>query len=112
MVDVVPHDITEERLAHDFLCISWSVAESLIGLTGEQLLQDGNRVPGHVNGVERLVCQNGIIDLILILTSERRLLEKHLVYQNTKCPPIDRSTILFVQQDLSSSLLAIVHHQR
>jgi len=37
-------------------------------------------------------------------------LKKHLIDQNTECPPVDRSTILFVEQDLLSSLLAIVHH--
>lgn len=38
VVDIVPVDISEERLAHDFLCISWSASKTLVGFSGEELL--------------------------------------------------------------------------
>ena len=53
-----------------------------------------------MDGIERLVGKNGVIDLILVFTTEWRLLQKHLVDQDTKCPPVDCSSVLLVKQDL------------
>ena len=38
MVDIIPIDVPEERLAHNFLSVGRSTAQSLVGLTGQQLL--------------------------------------------------------------------------
>lgn len=53
-----------------------------------------------MDGVQGLIGQNCIVDFIFILTTERRLLKQHLVYQNTKRPPVHSSTISFVHQNL------------
>ena len=37
-----------------------------------------------MDGVEGLVCQNGIVDFVFVLASEWRLLKKHLVDKDTK----------------------------
>lgn len=51
VIDVVPIDVSEERLAHDFLCIGRTASKTLIRLPSEKLLQDGDRVARHVNRV-------------------------------------------------------------
>lgn len=100
VVDVVPDNVAEEWLAHHFLGIRRSASQSLIGLTSEELLEDRNRVSGHVDGVQGLIGENGVVNFVLILSSEWRLLEEHLVNQDTKRPPIDSTPILLIEQDL------------
>ena len=55
-----------------------------------------------MNGVKGFVGKNSIVNLVLVLATERRLLEEHLVDQNTKCPPVDGSSVLLIQQNLFS----------
>ena len=54
-----------------------------------------------MNGIQWFVRQDRIVYLVFVLASERRLLEQHLVDQDAKGPPIYRSTILLVQQNLT-----------
>lgn len=79
MVNVLPIDIPKKRLAHDLLRVRGPTAEPLVGLAGEQLLQDGNAVAGHMDGVERLVSKDSVIDLVFVFTAEGGLLEEHLI---------------------------------
>jgi hypothetical protein len=96
VVDVIPVDVPEERMGHDFLRVGRSRSQSHLRLTSEQLLEDGHGVAGHVDGVERLIGENGIVNLVLVLTTEGGLLEEHLVDENTECPPIDSAAVLLV----------------
>lgn len=75
MVDVVPVDVSEERVGHDLLRISRSRAKAHLGLAGEQLLKDGDTIAGHVNWVERFVGENGVVDFIFVFSTEGRLLK-------------------------------------
>lgn len=104
MVDIIPVDIPKERLTHDFLSIRGSAPETLLRFSREKFLQDGDGVPGHVDGVERLVCENGIVDFIFVFAAEGRLLEEHLVDEDAKRPPIHCAAVLFVQEDLGTSV--------
>ena len=54
-----------------------------------------------MDGVEGLVCQNGIVDFVFVLASEWRLLKKHLVDKDTKGPPIDSTAVFLVEKNLS-----------
>lgn len=96
MVDVIPIDVSKKWLAHDFLCIGWSASKTLFRFPSEQLLQDRNRISRHVNRVQRLISENCVVDFVFVFSSEGRLLEKHLVDQNTERPPVDCSTVLLV----------------
>lgn len=89
VVDVLPVDVPKERLAHHLLCVGWAAAQTLVGLPRQQLLQNRHRVPRHVDRIERLVGENGVINFVLVLSSERGLLKKHLVNEDTERPPID-----------------------
>lgn len=64
------------------------------------LLQDADAVLGHVDRVQRLVLQDGIKDLVLVVATERRLPEEHLVDEDSKRPPIDRTTVPLFENDL------------
>jgi hypothetical protein len=79
VVYVVPVDVSEEGVAHDFLGVCRARAEPEFGLAREQFLEDGDGVAGHVNGVERLISENGVVDFVFVFATERRLLEEHLV---------------------------------
>lgn len=100
MVDVIPVNIPKERLTHDFLSIRRPASETLLGFSREKFLQDGDGVPGHVDGVEGLVCENGIVDFVFVFAAEGGLLEEHLVDEDAKGPPIYCAAVLFIQQDL------------
>lgn len=50
--------------------------------------------------VERLISENGVVDLVFVFTTEGGLLEEHLVDENAKCPPVDCATVLFVEENL------------
>lgn len=57
-----------------------------------------------MNRVKGLIGQNGIVDFVLILTTEWRLLKKHLVDEDTERPPIDGPSVLLVQKDLETDI--------
>lgn len=107
MVDIVPVDVPEERLAHDLLRISGAASQSLVRFTDEQLLQDRHRVPRHMNRVERLVCQDGVVNFVFVFTSEWRLLKEHLVDKNPKGPPVHSASVFLIQQNLSNVSMVI-----
>ncbi len=96
VINVVPHNVSEERLAHDLLSIGGAAPKALVRISGEELLKDGDAVSRHVDGVQRLIRENGVVDLILVFTAEWRLLQKHLVNQDAKGPPVNRPAVLLV----------------
>jgi hypothetical protein len=49
-----------------------------------------------VDRVQRLVGKDSVIDFVFVFTAEWRLLEKHLVDENAKCPPVDCAAVLLV----------------
>ena len=100
MVDIVPVDVSEESMGHNLLGIRRSRAQSQFRLTGEQFLENGNRVAGHMDRVQGLISKDSVIDFIFIFTAERRLLKKHLVDKHTKSPPINRAGVFLVQKNL------------
>ena len=71
MVDVIPVDVSEEGMGHDLLCVSRTGSQTHLGLAGKQLLKNRDRVARHVDGVEGLVGENGVVDFVFIFTTER-----------------------------------------
>ena len=55
-----------------------------------------------MNGLEWFVGKNGVVDFVFVFTTEGRLLEKHLVDENTKSPPVDCSAVLLVEKNLQT----------
>lgn len=110
VVDVVPVDVAEECMGHDFLSICGSGAQSQLRLTSEQLLENRNGVARHVNRIQGLIRKNGIVDFIFIFTTEGGLLKKHLVDEHTKCPPVNRTGVLLVQENLFHKLVNAFYH--
>lgn len=108
MVDVVPVDVAEECMGHDFLGVRGSGSKSQLRLTSEQLLKNGNGVSRHVNRVQRLIRKNSVVYFVFIFTTEGRLLKKHLVDEHTKCPPVNRTGVLLVQENLYHKLVNVV----
>lgn len=96
VVNVIPVNVAEEGLVHDFLGIRRSTSKTLIRLSGEELLQNRHRIPRHVDRIQRLIGENSVVNLVFVFTSERRLLQKHLINQDAKCPPVNRTAVLFV----------------
>ncbi|KAH8911185.1 hypothetical protein BR93DRAFT_324001 [Coniochaeta sp. PMI_546] len=100
VVDVVPVDVPEERLAHDLLRVRRPAAQPLVRLARQQLLQDGHAVARHRDGVQRFVGQDGVVDLVLVLAAEGRLLQEHLVDQYAEGPPVHCAAVFLVKEDL------------
>lgn len=109
VVDIIPVDISEEGLAHHFLRICRAAPQSLIRLAGQEFLQNGHGIPGHVDRVQRFISKDGIVDFVLILASEWRLLQKHLINQHTKCPPVYSPSVFLVKQNLASQSVTVFH---
>jgi len=105
VVDVVPVDVAEEGLAHDLLRVRRPAAQPLVRLARQQLLQDRDAVARHRDGVQRLVGEDGVVDLVLVLAAEGRLLQEHLVDEHAEGPPVYRAAVLLVEEDLSSRWL-------
>lgn len=70
MVDVVPVDVGKKGMAHDLLRIGGAGAQAQLGLAGQELLENRHRVPRHVDGIQRLVSEDSVVDLILVFTTE------------------------------------------
>lgn len=103
MVNIIPVNIPEERLIHDLLSICRAATQTRLRLTSEELLEDGDRVAWHMDWVEWLIRENGVVDFVFVFAAEWRLLEEHLVDENTEGPPIDSASVLLIEQDLSPS---------
>lgn len=112
MVDIVPIDIPEEGMGHDLLGIRWPRAKSELRLASKKLLKNGHRVPRHVDGIERLIGQNSIVDFVFIFTTEGRLLQQHLVDEHTEGPPINCAAIFLVQKNLYMTSGTAIHDIR
>lgn len=69
-------------------------------MAAAHLLQDGDALLGHVDRVERLVFEDGVEDLLLVVALERALTEEHLVDEDAKGPPVDRATVALLEEDL------------
>lgn len=87
-------------MAHNLLCVGGAGPEPNLGLAGQEFLQDGDGVAGHVDGVEGLVGEDGVVDFVFVFAAERRLLQQHLVDQNAEGPPVDGTAVLFVEENL------------
>jgi hypothetical protein len=70
MIYVFPIDISEKWLAHYLLRVGRAAAESHIGLTSQQLLENGNGIARHMDRIQRFISENGVIDLVFILATE------------------------------------------
>ena len=79
---------------------------ALVRFARQQLLQDRDGVAWHVNGVEGLVGENGVVDFVLVLATEGRLLQQHLVDEDTERPPVDGTAITLLQQNLANSVVS------
>ena len=100
MVDIVPIDVPEKRMAHDLLGVGDAGAETDLGFARQEFLQDGDGVARHVDGVEGLVGENGVVDLVFVFAAEGRLLQEHLVDQHAEGPPVDCAAVFLVEEDL------------
>lgn len=100
MVDIVPVDVPEERVRHDLLSIRRARSKTQLWLTSEQFLEDGDGVSRHMDWIKWLVGKNRIVDLIFILSTERRLLEEHLVDKHAERPPVNGAAIFLIQKNL------------
>jgi len=100
VVDVVPVDVPKESMGHDFLRVGGAGPKSHLGLAGEQFLENGDGVARHVDWVEWLVGEDGVVDFVFVFATEGRLLEEHLVDEDAEGPPVDCAAVFLVQQDL------------
>ena len=70
----------------------------------QQLLNDIKNRFGRLDRKRAFFGEDGLVDFVLIVPSEGRLTEDHLIYQNAKGPPVYRKTVRLVQQDLDNLL--------
>lgn len=96
MVNVIPVDVPKEGMGHNLLCVRGAGTESHFGLAREQLLEDRDGVTGHVDGVEGLIGENGVVDFVFIFSAEGGLLEKHLIDKDAEGPPVNGAAVFLV----------------
>lgn len=93
-------------MAHDLLRVRGAGAQPHFRLAGQQLLEDRDGVAGHVNGVERFVGEDGVVDFVFVFAAEGGLLEEHLVDEDAEGPPVYCAAIFLVEEDLVGGWLA------
>lgn len=103
--DVLPVDIAEEGVAHDLLCVRGAGAKAFGRVARQELLKDGNTIARHVDWVQGLVGENGVVDFVFVFAAEGGLLEEHLVDQHAESPPVHRAAIFLVKKDLGVALV-------
>ena len=101
--NVVPVDVAEEGVAHDFLRVRRARPQPQLGLPHQELLEDRDRIPRHVDRVERFVGQDGVVDFVFVFASEGGLLQEHLVDQDAERPPVDCTAVFLIKQNLAAS---------
>jgi hypothetical protein len=100
VIHIIPVDVPKKWLGHDLLRIRRPAAQPRLGLPRQQPLQYRYRVPRHVYRIQRFVREDGVVDFVLVLASERRLLQEHLIDEYTKGPPVYSTTVFLVKKDL------------
>jgi len=100
VIDIVPRNVPKEGVAHNLLRVGRAGSESQFRLAGKELLENRDGISWHVDRVERLIGENGVVDFVFVFTAEGRLLEEHLVDEDTKRPPVDRTTVLLIEENL------------
>ena len=78
---------------------------------GAHLLQDADAVLRHVDRVQRLVLEDRIKDLVLVIPAEGRLAQQHLVDEHAKRPPVDRTAVALLEDNLSRSNPSVLKAQ-
>jgi len=63
-------------------------------------LQKIHSLSRHGHRVKRFILENGIKDFVLVISTERRLSEQHLIGQDSESPPVDGSGVTLFEQDL------------
>lgn len=106
-----------DRVASEELCVAigrsaTALSHAIFFCISTHLLQNRHAVLGHVNGVQRLVLENGIEDLILVVSAEGRLTEQHLVDEDSKRPPIDGTTVALLEDDLFDEMSSVLAADR
>jgi hypothetical protein len=68
------------------------------------LLENGYGITRHGDRVQRFVLENSIEDFVLVIATEWRLPEQHLIHEHTERPPVDSATVALLQEDLSDNV--------
>lgn len=63
--------------------------------------EDRNGFLAEPDGVEDVVMENGLEQIVFVIGLERRLSGHHLVHQDPERPPVHRGAVLQLLQDLS-----------
>ena len=66
------------------------------------LLKDRHGIPRHGDWVERLVFKDSVENLVFIIAAEGGLPEKHLIHQYAERPPINRTTVTLLKENLAN----------
>jgi len=108
--ECLPVEIFEKGLIFDggLSAVCLDTSESLGGVLGHESLENTHGLPGEPDGVEHVVVQNGLEQVLLVVRLERRLPRHHLVHQHAQGPPVNRRPVVQLLQNLqihnSSSL--------
>lgn len=65
--------------------------------------ENRNSLFAEPHGVEDIVVENRLKQVVFIIGFERRLSGHHLIHQHPKGPPVHRGSILQLLQDLNST---------
>lgn len=87
-------------MTHNLLRVRRAAPQPQLRFPGEEFLENGDGVAGHVNGIEWFVGEDGVVDFVFVFATEGGLLEEHLVDEDTEGPPIDGAAVLLIEEDL------------
>jgi len=62
--------------------------------------EDGHGLLAEPHGVQDVVVQDGLEQVVLVVSLERRLARHHLIHQHAQRPPVHRRPVLQLLQDL------------
>eukprot|EP01136_Pigoraptor_vietnamica_P018408 Opistho-1_new@5380 len=105
-LELRPVDGLEERVVADVVAASVRVAaEALARILRQEPLDHEHRVLREVRGVQHVVLENGLKEVVLRLGFKRRLAREHFVHEDPERPPVHRGAVRLFPENLGRNVV-------
>ena len=108
LLEIRPVDGSKERLLHHLLGVRLG-AKSPVGILGQQLGDEFSGFWADYPRVEDLLCDDQPVHLLLLLVIEGKLSGEKFIEDDPQTPPVYRSAVLHVADDLGNTNIEISH---
>lgn len=79
--------------------------KTLARVLGHKALENANPLLAQPDGIQHVVVQDRLKQIVFVVCLEWRLPRHHLIHQHTECPPVNARAVLELLQDFWSNVI-------